>query len=291
MGSSWVGSLTGAFSFRILERSIQVACQDRQLLRLLKANWEPMVVLEDIEPDLRYDIHVLNNGIMSLHSADGSLSGIADSAQLLHELETRIIITLQKCRAELLFVHAAALEFAGTAHLLIAESGGGKSTTSWALLHHGFRYLSDELAPVVPTELQVHTYQHAICLKQEPPAHYPLPKETWQTSATLHVPPKCVPLTQTANKYPLGAMWFLEFDSNAREPSVHAISPAEATARLYANGLNLLAHPNDGLDVVSQLASNAPAYFLTTSSDLAATSKLVLRTIQGADRRNRRKQR
>ena len=239
-------------------------------------------MLEDAEPDLCYDVHALKNGSLSLDAGHGSVSGIVDSAQLLHELETRIIIALQKCRAELFFVHAAALELAGTAHLLIAESGGGKSTTSWALLHHGFRYLSDELAPVDPAELQVHSYQHALCLKQEPSALYPLPKETWRTSATLHVPPKHVPLAPAANQYPLGALWFLEFDVQASEARVRAISPAEATARLYANGLNLLAHPNDGLDVVSQIATSVPSYFLTTSSDLAATSRLVLRTIEGA---------
>ena len=49
--------------------------------------------------------------------------------------------------------------------LLAGASGNGKSTTAWALLHRGFQYLSDELAPLDLSAMTVHAFPHALCLK------------------------------------------------------------------------------------------------------------------------------
>ena len=54
-------------------------------------------------------------------------------------LEKDMAVELQKRRSELLFLHSAAVERGNEACLLAAEAGSGKSTTTWALLHHGFR--------------------------------------------------------------------------------------------------------------------------------------------------------
>lgn len=51
-----------------------------------------------------------------------------------------------------LILHAAVLERNGKALILPAPSGSGKSTLCAALLFHGWRLLSDELALICPTE-------------------------------------------------------------------------------------------------------------------------------------------
>jgi hypothetical protein len=97
-------------------------------------------------------------------------------------LKKELTIDLQKIRRELYFLHAASLSLAGQGLLIVAASGRGKSTTAWALLHHGFDYLSDELAPVDLGSLRVQPYPHALCLKKAPPLPYSLPERTLRTS-------------------------------------------------------------------------------------------------------------
>jgi hypothetical protein len=107
--------------------------------------------------------------------ATGSELHAANDGEFLFLLEKDLTIELQKLRRELYFIHAAALTIDGKACLLLAPSGHGKSTTCWGLLHHGFGYLSDELAPLDLGTLEIQPYAHALCLKDEPPACYPLP--------------------------------------------------------------------------------------------------------------------
>lgn len=205
-----------------------------------------------------------------------------DTGEFLHELERNVVIDLQKRRADLYFLHAAAVEAEGKAYLFIAESGGGKSTTTWGLLHHGFGYLSDELAPIDLERLQVHAYPHALCVKQLPPLPYSLPVETVRTPHTLHVPVQYLPRVAAPGPYPLAALWFVRYCPNASTPTVRPITPGEASARLYANALNQLAHPNAGLDAAVRIAGAVPSFGLD-SADLAVTCALVRSTMSATD--------
>ncbi len=175
-------------------------------------------------------------------------------------------------------MHSAAAEVEGRACLLIAQSGGGKSTTVWALLHHGFGYLSDELAPIDLASMQVHAYAHALALKRRPPPPYALPAETIRTPHTLHVPAQHMPRVASTESCHLAAMFFVTYDPTASAPGVHSISCGEAGARLYANALNQLAHANAGLDAAVCIAESVPSFALD-SADLAATCALIRSTL------------
>ena len=100
-----------------------------------------------------------------------------DNGTFLALFDKDIAIELQKLRCDLFFVHAAVLT-RGEAVMLVAKPGGGKSTLTWALLHHGFGFLSDELAPVDLDTLEVHPYPRTLALKREPPGTYPSPRRT-----------------------------------------------------------------------------------------------------------------
>lgn len=88
-----------------------------------------------------------------------------NDADFLFLFEKDLTIELQYQRPDLFFVHAAVVERDGKAVVLAAPSGTGKSTLTLALLHAGFRYLSDELAPFDLVTLQVMPYPHALCLR------------------------------------------------------------------------------------------------------------------------------
>ena len=167
---------------------------------------------------------------------------LPDQAAILSWLDDQLTVGAQHRRTDLLFVHAAALGRNGRAVLLVAESGGGKSTTSWAALHHGFSLLSDELAPVDPATFEVHPHPRAVCLKTRPPDPYVLPAGTLQTSGGYYVAVRLLPGPPSPTPLPLTALVFVTYRPDEPQPSLRPISPAEGAIRLYAHCLNPLAH-------------------------------------------------
>jgi len=55
---------------------------------------------------------------------------------------------------------------------------------------------------------------------------------------------------------------------------VTPVSTAEASSLIYVNGLNQLAHEQDGLDAAVRIASHVPAFRLD-SANLADTCELL----------------
>ena len=199
-----------------------------------------------------------------------------DESEFLYLFDKNVTIETQKLRPDLYFVHGAALADDRHALALVAPSGHGKSTTTWGLLHHGLQYLSDELAPIDLTEMRVHPFPHAICLKALPHADYPLPKGTIYTPRRLYVP-AVDPCQITLEALPLKAIFFLRFNDNISRPVLNPVRQAEAAVRLFTNALNPLAHTGEGLDAAIEIVSRARCFELL-SSDLTLTCKLITAT-------------
>ena len=236
---------------------------------------------ESKEPDLDYRIDYSGDlgRKICVHRSGQAPEYAEDKGIFLYLFEKNMTIALERIRHDLYFIHAAALEYKDKLHLLVAESGGGKSTTSWALLHHGFRYASDELAPVISDSMKVLPYTHALCLKADPPPPYSLPKATLYTERTLHIPVDSLPSKVINTALPLESILFVRYRPDAKSPSIHQISKAQAGARVYANGLNQLAHPDDGLDAALQIAQHCTSYELE-SANLEETCLLVKKVLE-----------
>jgi hypothetical protein len=267
-------------SLMVLGCHVQVLCADAEIHALLAANYGAMqggggdVVL-------RYWVSRAAQPAAFCITRAGHPSLVAsDARDLLFLLEQDLIIALQWLRCDLYFLHAAALAEAGYALLLVAASGQGKSTLTWALLHHGFRYLSDELGPVDLTTRAVYSYPHALCLKNEPPGPYPLPPQTLSTSRAFYVPTDALPSTVYSEPTCLAAILFLRYRPGRSEPVLRLLSPAQASARLLSQALNPLAHPSAGLDGAIAIAMSTTCFELQTA-DLPTTCALVTTTWQG----------
>ncbi len=202
-------------------------------------------------------------------------TGLGD---LLYSIEKDLTVELQRKRDDLFFLHAAAVEWRGKAYLLAAEAGSGKSTTTWALLHHGFGYLSDELSPIDLRTMQVYPYPHALCMKQLPPA-YPLPPEALHLGRTVHVPASALPGPVIVGPRPLGGVFFVAYSPESSAPTMTRISAAEGAARMYVNALNALAHVDAGLAPVLRMAGQVPCYALS-SAGLPETCALIRATLE-----------
>lgn len=262
-------------SFLILDCVVNVSINNLQLKNILLKMYGVMEIeAGDTKTGLNYIVtYSGGDGDDIVISRPGCEDMVtSDIGEFVFLFEKDMTIELQKIRSDLLFIHSAALEYNDIGFLIVAPSGTGKSTTTWALLNSGFRYLSDELAPLELDTMTIHPYPHALCLKAIPPL-FELPEETLHTNYTIHVPG----LLCTDAKKPAPAIlkyiFYLEFDGKIEEPEIIPISTAESSAKLYANSLNILAHDKgeNGIQSAISIAKNANAYILKSNKlDLTA---------------------
>lgn len=268
-------------TLRVFDRNVSIRT-DRQTEHLLRLNFGFLAADVD-EFDLEFTVQAdSHHATFAVTRRDQPTLIAGDVADLLFIVEKDMTIELQKIRHDLYFLHGAALEHNGRACMIVAPSGSGKSTTAWALLHHGFRYLSDELAPVDLNTMAVTPYPHALNLKSDPPAPYRLPEATLRTSGTLHVPVAALPGPAISHATPLSAIFFLRHTPNQPRSTIRPLHAAEAGARLYANTLNLLAHPAGGIDAAIAIARHSRCYSID-SSDLTQTCALISATMAAPD--------
>jgi hypothetical protein len=261
----------------VFDCDIRIECSDTKAESLLNGNygWFKQPVEE---AQIAYRITRQATGEGRLIGRNGACPELArDDGDFLYRFEKDMTIETQKLRCDLYFLHAAVLELDGRALALVAPSGRGKSTTTWGLLHHGFQYLSDELAPVDLETLQVHPFPHALCLKTIPPNEYPLPKETIFTTRTAHVPAQFFPCRTALDSIPLEAIFFVQFSREIAEPVLKPVGKGEAAARLFTNALNPLAHSREGLDGAIEIAARTRCFELL-SSNLTPTCDLIKAT-------------
>ena len=264
------------FSFKVLGRSVRVRCAESTTLALVTAAYREMRDNAGTV-DLDYAVGRDSAAAGFRITRQGRASLMApDAGAFLAAFDEHITVEMQKLRRDLYFVHGAVL-IHRAAVMLVAKSGGGKSTLTWAMLHHGFGFLSDELAPVELDTLQVHPYPRTLLLKREPPDSYPLPRRTVVTSRGLHL--LDVPGSVGSAPASLEAVIFVQYDPRASEPAIRRLTTAEATVRLYANALNPLSHANDGLDGAVRITAACHCYELI-SADLPTTCALLAQTLE-----------
>ena len=271
------------FQFGLYGQRVSVACETAECARLLRTVYGAFTLTEEGPLDaaaLSYAVRQGPGGTFLTRRGAEDLPNADGPGMFLLRFEQDLTVELQKRRPDLYFLHAAALERDGRTLLLVAESGGGKSTLTWGLLHHGLRYASDELAPIDLNALFVHGFPHALCLKADPPAPYLLPGSTLRTSRSRHVPVDRLPAVLAPSPLPLDAIVFLRYRPDLEEPAIRPMGAAEAATRLYVQALNPLAHPEDGLDAAVRVVRAARCYGLEAAG-LGATCELVVRTLFG----------
>jgi len=281
------GKPSSLLTFQLLGQTVSIACADPTVTRIVADNFIAMPASPDsAAPDLVYAVerHPGHDAYLLHRQAHASVAA-DDLCELLFHLEKDLIVALQTRRPDLLHLHAAALAWEGRAWLLIGDSGAGKSTTTWGLLHHGLRYLSDELSPVDLESLTVHPYPHALCLKRRPPGPYAFPEDqVLDLGRTLHVPVGALPADPVHAPCPLAGLIFVRHDPLLRQPVLRPLQAAEAGARLYVTTLNALAHSGHGLDPVASLAQRLPSWSLA-SAGLADSCELVQGLMRERQRR------
>jgi hypothetical protein len=265
-------------SFSILSCSVRVRAEAGELIELIERVYgaHDRSMAED-DADVLIEIESRSSCAFVVESGDlrREVSGLAG---LVWAVGDCLTLSLQRLRYDLLFFHAAALERRGVGLLLVAQSGGGKSTTTWGLLHHGFSVVSDELAPLAP-DGRILPYPRALGFKERPP-RYPLPESCLSTPPGGYLPLLELPSPARTTPVDPAVLIFLGYRPDSG-PSVESVGAAEASALLYGCALNSLAHPGAGVDPCIALARRCRSFRVTTA-DLEASCELIQETFDVA---------
>lgn len=215
-----------------------------------------------------------------VRTSSGAPVACSTLSDVVHVVDKDLTVEVQRRRPDLLFVHAAVLQYGSQAIVLAGDSGSGKSTTSWGLASLGFGFMSDELAPIDPQSLRVDPYPRALGLKRVPEG-LELPATALRLERTIHVPAADLGMQGRAAPLPLSRIFFVHHDPAVREPRIDPITTADTAARLYVLCLNALAHPASGLDAVASIATGVRGYSLTTAG-LADTCERLRTAVEAA---------
>lgn len=265
--------------FELLGCTVRVECAGAGALAWSRGSFGFAEVAAG-SPDLSYRIH-LDSGVDNWGlERDGKPVATAGSAAgIVGWLDQDLTVQLQRHRRDLYFLHSAVLVKGSQALILVAESGGGKSTTAWALTQLGLSYMSDELAPIEPGSLTVHPHPRGVQLKGEPPAPYSLPPGALVDQGRVCIPVEELEVETLSRPMPLAWVFFLRRDPGRRQPRLERCRPAEAATRLYSNALNVLAHPDEGLEIAMRMGGET-ACFNLYAGDLASTCELVVGALE-----------
>lgn len=274
-----------ALRTRVCDIGVEFRCRDARLCETIRLVFGslpadtgsvPPTLVYTVDRDPRTDaLTMCREGFQPL--AAGSID------ELLFLLDKDLILELQRRRADLFFVHAGMVAHNGSAWVMPAPSGTGKSTTVWALVCEGLRYVSDELAPIerLDAQVRVHSYPRALNLKRKPPSPYALPADALRFADALYVPTRSMASLPQVDPLPLRGFLFLRRGEALEVPRVTRLTPAEAATYLYANALNPLAHPDMGLDPAIAIVRSLPCFSVEVAS-LSATVTAVQRCLNAA---------
>lgn len=179
-----------------------------------------------------------------------------------------------------LIFHAATIERDGKAVIMPAPSGSGKSTLCAALIHRGWRLISDELTLVSLTDQTVVPLARPVSLKNSSisiiQSYVP---EAVMSDITLDtikgsVAHMKVPDSHIENmSVPSTPAWiiFPKYSPGA-EPKLKAIPKAQTLVELARNSFNYALHGKNGFSTLSQLLENCDCFsFEYSQLDDAAT--------------------
>ena len=245
----------------VFDKCVRISCDDAQAGAVIAALYSGLRIRNFVSaPALEISVHRDRRMRSWRIDLPGRAVTCTDLDDLAYCIEKEMTIALQALRPDLYFVHAAALALHGRGMLFAGESGIGKSSICWGLCNEGFSYLSDELAPIDPRRGTVIPYPHAICLKATPVDSYAVPSKALRLHETMHIPVSSIPCEIANSPVKLTCMLFIVGESVNGGARLEKIDASEAAARLYANGLNQLAHDHCGLRVANSIASQVACY-------------------------------
>ena len=192
---------------------------------------------------------------------------------LTNYLTREVLLLFIKARPDLLWIHAAAAEKDGSALLIAGPSGQGKSTLATRLCEIGWRFLSDDTAPVRMDADEVLPFPQAARRRKHPGREFIADEMGNLEKEEVPIPDAAMRLKPA----PIRGIVFPLFRHGAA-PELSLRSPGDAALDLLRNCTNFPDHKETGVERVASLARAVPMYHLVYGDGQAAARELDARS-------------
>lgn len=185
---------------------------------------------------------------------------------------------------QFLNIHAGTLARGNSALLLPAEAGSGKSTLTAALMHRGWRLLSDELAIFNPHTGTLNPLPNSVILKDQsiptirqfaPSARFGpvlVSKKTgWRVAHVSPTPESIEAVNRTAIPR---LIVFPQYEAG-RKTELSPLSKADGMIKMIQSGFNTRLHGQTGFDVLADVIDRCECFELTYSDLEDVTGRLT----------------
>ena len=199
---------------------------------------------------------------------DFSFEGIPIS-ELLPLLKDEVRLQLMRSRPDLLWLHAGVVAKSGRALLLAGTSGQGKSMLTTSLSEIGWRFLSDDVAPIEMSDDVVLPFLQTPVRRLHPGREV-----TREELGTLHrVPVKVRSENLHRQPIPIGAVVFITYESG-EQARLQELDNGPAAMELLRNATNFFDHRAAAVFRAAGLAVRVPMYKLVYGATADAVSLL-----------------
>lgn len=198
-------------------------------------------------------------------SSTGAVRELSQVGDLIYHLSDRVVFHIADKTLGQHCLHAAAVSGAGTALVIPASSGAGKSSLTAWLVAHGFAYLTDELI-LVDSANHIQSIARPLQIKS---AGLNAISPLIQNNAEVFNGRIANAITASAlgghvgaeKQYPVGAFLFPQYGEHLAYKFAR-LSSAEAGLRLMSNHVNARNLQDHGFRRMMQLIRETPCYGL-----------------------------
>lgn len=180
-------------------------------------------------------------------------------------LKDEVRLQFMRAHPELLWLHAGAIAKNGRATLIAAPSGQGKSTLSTLLVDKGWRFLSDDVAPIRMTPNEVLPFPQRPFRRVNPKRLVPMDDVGLLRREGVDISPTVVHRVPA----PIAAIVIIEYDP-ATDASISRLPAGSGALEVLRNLTNFVDHKAGAVGGVAELARAVPIYALRYASRDAA---------------------